>query len=209
MAPAFRGWILVQHLNVEHLPGLPEEFLIRAFPPPHMRHQEHHIALHEEPQRLYQGVNQLLVVDHVRRHDEVKPRRRRWGHHGLHGGGIAPGERHDGDGAAAGVEEGHVEGGVVAEIGERGGEVGEDGVRWEGCRQGEARGAGPGTELEDAEWAVCGGRAREEMRGGWEEAEERAGGGPELEGEPEGRDGADGDGGRKRREVELVELLIG
>lgn len=69
---------------------------------------------------------------------------------------------------------------VVAEVGERVGEVGEDGARRERRGQGEPRGAGAGAELEDAERAPQRGRAREEARGGREDSQEGGGRGPEL-----------------------------
>lgn len=208
MAPPFERRVLVYHLDVEQLPRLGEELLVRALPPSHVRHHEHHLPLDEEPHRLNQGVNQRLVVHHVRRHDEVEPRSRRRSSDGLHRGGVAPRERDDGDGAAAGVEEGRVEGRVVAEVGERRGEIREDGVGGQRRGQGEARGAGAGAELEDAQRALRGGRAREEERRGGEHAEEGGGRWPELEGEAEGREGADGDRGRERGEVEVVELRV-
>lgn len=81
---------------------------------------------------------------------------------------------------------------------------------WAGsaAARGEARGAGAGAELEDAQRALRGGRAREEERRGGEHAEEGGGRWPELEGEAEGREGADGDRGRERGEVEVVELRV-
>jgi hypothetical protein len=209
MAPTFERRVLVHHLDVEQLPRLPEELLVRALPPPHVRHQEHHLPLDEEPQRLDQGVNQRLVVHHVRRHDEVerclRPRRR----HLPHRGGVAPGERHDGGGGAGGGEEGRVEAGVVAEVGERAGEVGEDGAGRERRGQREPRGAGAGAELEDAERrGPRGWRAREEVRGGREDAEERGCGGPELERQAPRGERAHGDGGRDGRDVEVMELRV-
>lgn len=204
MAPTFERRVLVNHLDVEHLPRLAEELLVRALPPPHVRHDEHHLPLDEEPQRLYQGVNQRLVVHHVRRHDEVERGRRRG--HVRHCGGVAPAERHDGGGAAGGGEEGRVELGVVAEVRERVGEVGEDGARRERRGQGEPRGAGAGAELEDAERAPRGRRAREQARGGREDSQEGGGRGPELEREAPRGERADGDGGREGGDLEVVEL---
>lgn len=96
----------------------------------------------------------------------------------------------------------------MAEVGERRGEIREDGVGGQRRGQGEARGAGAGTELEDTQRVLRGGRAREELRRGGEHAEEGGGRRPELEGEAERGEGADGDRGRERGEVEVVELRV-
>jgi hypothetical protein len=202
----FERRVLVQHLDDEHLPRLAEELLVGALPPPQVRHQEHHLPFDEEPQRLYQGVNQRLVVHHIGCHDEVQQGRRR---QLLHRGDVAPGERHEGGGAARRGEEGCVELGVVEEVGKRVGEVGEDATRWEGRGQGEARGASAGAELEETERATRGGGgAREDARAVLKELDERGGGGPELEREAPRGERADGDGERQGGDVEVVELLV-
>lgn len=146
-----RQWrVGVQQRYVGHLSGLTEEHGVPVLPPLQMRHHEHHLALHQRSQRQQQRIDEVVVVDHVRRTDGVERRRpvdeerRRVlvlpSPKLAHVDGTSAG----GNGVGVGVR-------VEPKVGEDMGEVGQGDVGAENGSGSDANESSTGSELDDAD----------------------------------------------------------